>query len=103
VQDEKLLERPVDIGYACKTIRAWNDLLTPGVPSRAVPGGLPEAVAELKRYLEVNQGDGRPISDLDIPEQFLASPEALRRVMPFVVTAESTATQALRTRRAATS
>ena len=67
----------MDIGYACKTIRAWNDLLTPGAPSRAVPGGLPEAVTELKRYLEVARGDGKPIRELDIPEQFLASPEAL--------------------------
>jgi hypothetical protein len=92
----------VDIGYACKTIRAWNDLLTPGAVRRSVPGGLPEAVIELKRYLEVARGDGKPIRELDIPEQFLASPEALRRVMPFVVSAESIAAHALRMRRTAT-
>jgi hypothetical protein len=92
----------VDIGYACKTIRAWNDLLTPGAAHRSVPGGLPEAVTELKRYLEVARGDGRPIPELDIPEQFLASPEALRRVMPFVLSAESIAAHALRMRRTTT-
>jgi hypothetical protein len=91
----------VDIGYACKTIRAWNDLLSPGAGRRSVPGGLPEAVMELKRYLEVARGDGKPIRELDIPEPHLTSPEALRCVMPFVLSAESIAAHALRMRRTA--
>lgn len=91
----------MDIGYACRTIRAWNDLLTPGATCRSVPGGLPEAVAELKRYLEVARGDGNPIRELDIAEQFLASPEALRIVMPFVHSAESLAADRLRMQRKA--
>jgi len=91
----------VDIGYACRTIRAWNDLLTPGATRRSVPGSLPAAVAELKRYLEVARGNGNPICELDIPEQFLASPEALRIVMPFVHSAESMAADGLRVQRRA--
>lgn len=91
----------MDIDHACQTIRAWNDFLTPGTARRSVPGGLPEAVAELRRYLESARGDGHPIRELDIPEPFLASAEALRIVMPFVLSAESLAAHALRMRHTA--
>ena len=89
----------MDIGHACKTIRAWNDLLNPDATRRSVPGGLPEAVAELKRYLERARGDGKPIVELSIPEPYLTSPEGLRCVMPFVLSAESNEAHALRVRR----
>ncbi len=91
----------MDIGYACRTIRAWNDLLTPGAAHRSVPGGLPEAVTELKRYLEAARADGHPIRELEMAEQFLASPEALAIMMPFVFSAESIAAHKLRIRRTA--
>ena len=89
----------MDIAYACKTIRAWNDLLNPDATRRSVPGALPEAVAELKRYLERARSDGKPILELSIPEPFLTSPEGVRRVMPFVLSAESMEVNALQARR----
>ncbi len=93
----------MDIAYACKTIRAWNDLLNPDATRRNVPGNLPDAVAELKRYLERARGDGRPIFELSIPEPLLTSSESLRGVMPYVLSAESIEAHALLARRRVTS
>ncbi len=93
----------MDIAYACKTIRAWNDLLDPAATRRSVPGGLPEAVAELRRYLESARGDGRFIFELSVQESRLPSLEGLQSIMPFVLRAESMEAQTLQSRRRAMS
>jgi hypothetical protein len=77
------------IDDACKTVHRWNDLLEPGATGRSVPGGLPEAVAEIKCYLEREKADGKPIRELEIAEHLLMTREGIRWVMPFVLSAES--------------
>lgn len=83
----------IDIQAACKLIRQWNDafvaLESPDLPT----AGLVDAVADLKRYLELNKGDGKPMRELEVAEHLLATREGVRWVMPFVISAESTAAQ----------
>jgi hypothetical protein len=79
----------VEIAVACKTIRAWNDFFLMKSASAAAPDGLPEAVFEVKRYLENTRADGKPIRELDVATDLLYTPEAIRWVMPFVFSAES--------------
>jgi len=79
----------MNISDACKTIRAWNDVFTHTATERSVPGDLHDAAAELKRYLEEANGDGKPIAELQIAEHLLATRVGLKWVMPFVLSAES--------------
>ena len=80
----------IEIQAACKLIRQWNDafvaLESPHLPAT----GLVEAVADLKRYLELKKGGGKPIRELEVAEHLLATREGVRWVMPFVISAEST-------------
>ena len=80
----------IEIQAACKLIRQWNDafvaLESPDLPAT----GLVEAVADLKRYLELKEGDGKPIRELEVAEHLLVTREGVRWVMPFVISAEST-------------
>jgi hypothetical protein len=79
----------MNISTACRTIRAWSDLLDPDTTRRGVPGGLPEAVAALRLYLEAERGDGQPIAELVLPQGFLVNRESLLKVMAFVMQAEA--------------
>jgi hypothetical protein len=81
----------MDISAACKTIRAWSDLLDPRTTRQSVPGGLPAAVAALKLYLENEAGDGNAITELELPPTFAVSRESLLQVMAFVLRAEAVA------------
>jgi hypothetical protein len=68
----------MNISTACKTIRAWSDLLDPEATTRrGVPGGLPEAVAELRRYLESDGGDGKPLVELVLPQGVVVNRQSL--------------------------
>jgi hypothetical protein len=79
----------IEIQAACKLIRQWNDAFVaqkgPDLPSAS----LVEAVADLKRYLELKKGDGKPIRELEVAEHLLVTREGVRWVMPFVISAES--------------
>jgi hypothetical protein len=80
----------VDIAEACKTVYRWHDLIEPeSAVVRDVPCGLPEAVAEVKRYLEREETEGEPICELEIAEELLLTWAGVRRVMPFALLAES--------------
>ena len=79
----------MDIVEACKTVHRWAELLAANAPGGADPGNVPEAVAEVKRYLEREKADGKPIRELEIEEHLLTTREAARWVMPFVLSAES--------------
>lgn len=79
----------MNISDACKTIRAWNDVFMDTATQPRVPGDLHDAAAELKRYLEGTNGDGKPIAELQIAEHLLATRAGLKWVMPFVLSAES--------------
>ena len=79
----------MNISAACKTIRAWSDLLEPDTTRCAVPGGLPEAMAALKSYLETERGDGHSIAELAPTDGLLVSRESLLEVMAFVIQAEA--------------
>ncbi|MFL6698689.1 MAG: hypothetical protein ACJ8GJ_16105 [Vitreoscilla sp.] len=74
---------------ACKLIRGWNDALVTGAAPPTAPSALAEAVVGVKRYLEREKADGKPIRQLEIAEQALATPDGLRSVMPFVFSAEA--------------
>jgi hypothetical protein len=82
-------ERRMDIFLACTTIRAWSDQLARHAPAPIAPGNLPDAVAELKRYLEHAKCDGKPIRALESAEFLLATREGVGSVMPFVQSAEA--------------
>lgn len=82
----------MNISTACKTIRAWNELLDPDTTRRSVPGGLAEAVAELKRYLEAEQGPGHPVAELVPLAGYLPDRHDLLKVMAFVLQAEAIVT-----------
>jgi hypothetical protein len=80
----------VDIAEACKTVYRWHDLIEPeSAIARDVPCCLPEAVAEVKRYLELEETEGEPISELEITEELLMTREGVQWVMPFALLAES--------------
>jgi hypothetical protein len=79
----------MNISTACKTIRAWSDLLDPDTTRRSVPGGLPEAVAELKHFLETEEGHGAPIVELALEEGYLVNRATLLKMMAFVARAEA--------------
>lgn len=79
----------MDITQACKTIRHCNDRycsrLTPTVDNADAL----EAVLTLQRYLQQVRGDGKTIHELQLEERFLCSPQGMRSVMPFLLSAES--------------
>lgn len=77
------------IDDACKTVHRWAELLQPGSRGGSVPGGLHEAVATIKAYLEREKADGKPIREPELTEDQLMSREGIRWVMPFVLSAES--------------
>ena len=79
----------MDIAEACKTVHRWAELLASHAPEGTAPGNLPEAVAEVKRYLEREKADGKPIRELQIAEHLLSTREAAQWVMPFALSAES--------------
>ena len=79
----------MDIAEACKTVHRWAELFASNAPDGTDPGNLPEAVAEVKRYLEREKADGKPIRELQIAEHLLVTREAAQWVIPFVLSAES--------------
>ena len=79
----------MNIEDACKTVHRWRELMEPGSSGRSVPGGLSEAVAQIKLYLEREKADGKPIEELQIAEEVLTTRQGIRWVMPFVLSAES--------------
>ena len=78
-----------DALQACKLIRGWNDALVTGAVPPTPRSALAEAVIGVKRYLEREKADGKPIRQLEIAEQALATAEGVRSVMPFVFSAEA--------------
>jgi hypothetical protein len=78
----------LDISSACKTVRAWGDLLRRDAEGRREPESLSSAVGEIRRYLELAVADGRPLVELAVGEHLLSTPEGIRWVMPFVLSAE---------------
>lgn len=78
-----------DIQDACRVIRHWNEVFADSKGPVEPPDGLVEAVATLKRYLEGEKADGRPIRELEVADYLLTTPEGVRWVMPFVLSAES--------------
>lgn len=79
----------IEIQAACKLIRQWNDSFVDQKSLDLPSAGLVEAVSDLKRYLELKKGDGKPIRELEIAEHLLVTREGVRWVMPFVISAES--------------
>lgn len=79
----------MDIAEACRIVHQWFAFLEPGGSLRDRPGDLAGAVAQIKRYLEREKADGKPIRELEIPDHLLATMEGVRRVLPFVLSAES--------------
>ncbi len=77
----------MEISAACKTIRAWGELLRRDADGRRGPQSLSGAVEEVRRYLEL-VADGKPIVELAVGEHLLSTPEGIRWVMPFVISAE---------------
>jgi hypothetical protein len=78
----------MEILEACKTLRHCNErfcmLQEPAVGSLEAS----MAVQALKSFLETVRADGKPIQELDIAEALLFTPEGMRWVMPFVISAE---------------
>jgi hypothetical protein len=81
----------VDIVEACKTVREWDELFASGWTGRNAPCALQDAVVELRRYFETARGDGEPIRELKLAKHLLMTREGVRRVMPFVLSAEASA------------
>lgn len=80
----------MDIAEACKTVYRWHDLIEPeSAIAPDVPCALPEAVAEVKRYLEREETEGEPILELEIGEELLLTWAGVQWVMPFALLAES--------------
>ena len=79
----------MDIDDACKTVHRWAELLSPSSRAGSIPGGLPEAVAVIKAYLEREKADGKPIKELEIADDLPKTREGIRWVMPFALSAES--------------
>lgn len=77
------------VSEACEVLRACNDAFgarrEPKIPSLEATA----AVGTLKAYLERARDGGKPISELEIAERLLFTPEGMRWVMPFVLSAES--------------
>lgn len=78
----------MNIAQACCTVHQWRMLLSPGASVQSTPGNLVVAVAELKRILEQERGDGQSIRELEITEAHLMTRQGVRWVMPFVLSAE---------------
>ncbi len=78
----------MDISEACKTVRQCNDAFVmrkaPAVPQSAVV----VATQAIKVFLERARCDGKLIHELDIADNLLYTPEGIRWVMPFVISAE---------------
>ncbi len=77
------------IQEACRLIRLWDEFFREGHDPAASPEGLVNAVAIVKRYLESDRADGKPIHELRVAEHLLTTREGVRWVMPFVLAAES--------------
>ncbi len=78
----------MDITTACSAIRQCNNAFAvskkPSVDAKAAA----LSVVTLKQYLERARADGKPIRELDMSEGALWTPEGIRWVMPFVLSAE---------------
>ena len=78
----------MEILEACKMLRQCNERFCmrqePAIGSHEAS----MAVQALKSFLERARADGKPIQELDIAESLLFTPEGLRWVMPFVISAE---------------
>lgn len=90
----------MEVQEACKLIRHWNESFLSRTDLTPQAHGLVEAVAALKRYLEREKCDGKPIHELDVAEHLLATREGIHGIMPFVLSAESM--EAWKRRRTAT-
>ena len=88
------------IDDACKAVHRWAQLLSLASRGGGVPGGLPEAVATIKAYLERESADGKPIIELELTEDQLMSREGIPWIMPLVLSVESMETAKRRKARA---
>jgi len=79
----------MEIAEACKAIRQCNDAFCARLESPLPPALVSEAVQVLKSYIERVRGDGKPVQELAIAEHLVCTPEAIRWVMPFLLSAES--------------
>jgi hypothetical protein len=77
------------IDAACDLLRRCNESCLARGPFRCGVDALSAAATTLKSYLEAARSDGKPILELDIASHLLATPEGMRWVMPFVLSAES--------------
>ena len=75
----------MDIVEACKTIRDCNDCFSSGLLLPVSEGDLGRAVGSLKRFLELARGT--LIHELDIADYLLCTPQGVRWVLPFVLSA----------------
>ena len=78
----------MEIFAACETLRICNELFCKRQKPSISGFEAVEAVRVLKAYLERARADGKPIRELDIAETLLFTPEGMRWVMPFVISAE---------------
>ncbi len=78
----------MDISQACKTLRDCNDRFCLRQEPSIASFEAIVAVGELKSYLEGVRADGKPIRELAIAEHLLFTPEGMRWIMPFVISAE---------------
>ena len=82
-------QKNTEVQEACKLIHKWNEFFLGGRDPPVGPPGLVVAVATVKRYLERERADGKPIRELEVAEHLLATREGIRWVLPFVLSAES--------------
>ena len=78
----------MEIFDACETLRSCNELFCMRQKLSISSFEAVEAVRVLKAYLERARADGKPIRELDIAETLLFTPEGMRWIMPFVISAE---------------
>jgi len=79
----------MDISNACNTVRLWEEFFSKSSTIEVPTGDLGAAVKEIKRYLEYEKADGKPIRELEIADHLLLTREGVRWVMAFVLSAES--------------
>ncbi len=78
----------MDIMQACNTIRHCNDRFLMRQPPVATEADVAEAVRAVKHYLERARSDGKSVRELEIADDLSCSPDMIRSVMPFVLSAE---------------
>ena len=79
----------MDIATACGILRRCNDEFLEGKEVDAHPLDAAAAVHEIKRYLEDARLDGKRIDELAISASMLLTPQGMRWIMPFVLSAEA--------------